>query len=362
MRARSSVILLLVAILSGLMALSFRQGHAPSPYAFRELKYFPPMPQSPDNPLSKQGVELGRFLFYDPILSRDSSMSCSSCHRQEKAFSDSPRQFSSGLHEEKLTRNTMPLFNLAWYESFFWDGKAASIEEQVLHPVKAHNEMDLSWEKAVRRINRSAFYPQKFKVAFGSVVIDSILIAKAIAQFERSLISYNSKYDKVLRGESYFTKDEYQGFVLINDQTKGDCLHCHTTDADALGTTGGFSNNGLEAVFHPDSFPDKGKAGISGRHEDLGKFKIPSLRNIALTPPYMHDGRFETLQEVINFYSEGVQYSPYVDPKMGFAHHGGARLSDLEKKQILAFLHTLTDSSFITDPAYANPFSEEISQ
>lgn len=352
---RNTGILVFIAILSTAMVVSYQADTKPTPYEFPELKHFPKMPET-DNPPTIEGADLGRSLFYDPILSANNSISCASCHRQEAAFSDSPKQFSKGIDGGLMTRNTMPLFNLAWYPSFFWDGKAASIEEQVFHPVRAHDEMNLDWTTAVLRIRQSEYYRPKFMAAFGNVEIDSFLIAKAIAQFERTLISNNAKYDRVLRGEAYFTPEEFVGFVLMNDQTKGDCLHCHTTDADALGTTAKFSNNGLEVAVKPDDYQDKGKAEVTGQPTDVGLFRIPSLRNVAVTGPYMHDGRFKTLTEVLDFYSEGVNNSYNIDPKMEFAHQGGVRLTKEEKENIMAFLKTLTDSTFLTNPEYGNPF------
>jgi cytochrome c peroxidase len=350
-----TVILVFITFLTSLIALSFVIINKPTPYQFPEMKLFPRMPTS-DNIPTVEGADLGRFLFYDTILSANNTFSCASCHKQEVAFSDSPKRFSKGINGELMKRNTMALYNLAWYPSLFWDGKATSIEDQVFHPVRAHDEMNLDWITAVQRIRKSKFYRQKFRAAFGNVVIDSILVSKAIAQFERTLISNNSKYDHVIKGESYLTSDEYEGFVLINDQTKGDCLHCHTTDADALGTTAKFSNNGLEASLKPSDYIDKGKAEITGLEKDVGLFKIPSLRNIAVTSPYMHDGRFQTLEEVLNFYSEGVNNSYNIDSKMEFAHQGGVQLTKNEQEKIIAFLKTLTDSTFLTNPEYANPY------
>ncbi|MCH8903257.1 MAG: cytochrome-c peroxidase [Bacteroidetes bacterium] len=330
--------------------------HAATPYQFPELLHFPKMPSSSSNPVTIEGVDLGRHLFYDPILSFDKTIACASCHRQEAAFSDAPVIFSIGISGEEMNRNTPPLFNLAWYPSLFWDGKAKSIEEQIFHPVRAHDEMNLEWPEAVKRLKESEFYKPKFKAAFGDQEIDSLLIARAIAQFERTFISNQSKYDRVLRGETYFSTDEYEGFVLMNDQTKGDCLHCHTTDGDALGTTLKFSNNGLDPVYDPLDYADNGLGGITGKVKDNGKFKIPSLRNVEITPPYMHDGRFETLEEVLDFYSERVNQSVNIDSKMEFAHKKGAHLSRSEKKKIIVFLKTLTDSTFISNPAFSNPF------
>lgn len=330
-----------------------------TPYLFPTLKFFPEMPVSVDNPVTVEGAELGRYLFYDPILSADSTFSCASCHRQEVAFSDSPNQFSLGIDGSFTSRHSMPLFNLAWYPMLFWDGRSTSIEDQVFHPLQTENEMNLDWTAATLRIKNSEFYQPIFKSVFGEIEIDSLLIAKAIAQFERTLISNNSRYDKVLRGESYFNAEEYDGFLLMNDQTKGNCLHCHTTDGDALGTTARFSNNGLDHVFNPNDYTDKGKGNITGSTTDMGLFKIPSLRNIAVTAPYMHDGRFETLEDVLDFYSAGINNCVNIDSKIGFAHRGGAQLTTNEKDKIITFLNTLTDSAFLTNQQFSNPFISE---
>lgn len=329
----------------------------PTPYAFPNLVFFPKMPRALDNPVSVEGVNLGRFLFYDPILSQDSSISCASCHQQQAAFSDAPAVFSKGDQGRVGKRNTPPLFNLAWYPSMFWDGRATSIETQVFHPVRAHEEMNLSWEIATRRISNSPFYAPLFQAAFGAAVsIDSLYIAKAIAQFERSLISNGSKYDQVLQSKASFTEDELAGYILVNESNKGECLACHSTDADALGTLRRFSNNGLEAVFEATEYIDKGLGGVTGNPKDNGLFKIPSLRNVGLTAPYMHDGRFESLEEVLAFYNDSVHFSANIDPKMGSAQRGGIHLTPLEQQQIVAFLQTLSDSTFIQNPAFSNPF------
>jgi cytochrome c peroxidase len=327
-----------------------------SPYIFPKINHFPPMPVTADNPVTIEGADLGRHLFYDPVLSFDSSFSCASCHKQENAFSDSPNRFSLGLNKDLQARNTMPLFNLAWYSALFWDGRASSIEAQVFHPVREKSEMNLNWTHAVKRIARSALYREKFKAAFGNLKIDSVLICKAIAQFERTLISHNSKYDRVIRREDKFTQDELEGMELINDMTKANCLHCHTSDADGLGTTGLFSNNGLDAVIKDGVFKDAGLGKTTRQPEDNGKFKIPSLRNLLYTAPYMHDGRFQKLEEVLDFYSEGLKVSPTLDSKMEFVHKGGLRLTAEEKRKIVLFLKTMSDPVFVSNKAFANPF------
>ncbi|MDB5281564.1 MAG: cytochrome-c peroxidase, partial [Bacteroidota bacterium] len=234
-------------------------------YRFPELRLFPKMPVAKNNPVTIEGANLGRYLFYDPILSMDSDMSCSNCHRQKFAFSDSALQLSRGRNGISMKRNTMALFNLAWYPSLFWDGRAPSIEEQVFHPLKEVSEMNLQLPVAVERLNKNARYKSMFAKVFDTGQIDSGQIASAIGQFLRTLISSNSKYDMVLSGHGTFTDEEYAGYVLMNDQTKGDCLHCHTTDADMLGTTLNFSNNGLDQIANPADYKDKGRGSITGK-------------------------------------------------------------------------------------------------
>lgn len=351
------IVLFLAAII--IFILCFGGRVINTPYKFPSLKFFPKMPASVTNTVTVEGANLGRYLFYDPILSSDSSISCASCHKQKFAFSDSPNQFSKGRNGALMMRNTMALYNLAWYPSFFWDGKASTIEVQIFHPIKATDEMNMQVSVAVERLNKSRFYKKMFNDVFETEKIDSVQIANAIAQFLRTLISHQSKYDRVVGGNGSFTKDEYAGFVLMNDQTKGDCLHCHTTDADALGTTLKFSNNGLDAVINPQDYKDKGRGAVTGKATEYGNFIIPSLRNIFLTAPYMHDGRFNTLEDVLEFYSNGVQQSVNIDSKMEFAHQGGAHLSSEDKKNIISFLNTMTDSSFVSNPEFSNPFEKK---
>lgn len=344
-------VVLLCLVLAGFKA------ERPALYHFPDLRYFPAMPAAAANPVTVEGAQLGRYLFYDPILSRDSNLSCASCHRQSNAFSDAPFAFSKGFNNILQVRNTPPLFNLAWYPALFWDGRVNSLEEQVFHPVRSAAEMQMDWNAVAVRVNRSPFYKAKFNIVFPGEVIDSTLIAKAIAQFERTLLSYRSKYDSALRGRAFFTPDEVAGFEIVNDMTRGDCLHCHTTDADALGTTLGFSNNGLDKAVLQDDYIDKGRGQVTGLPADNGKFKIPSLRNLAYTAPYMHDGRFKTLEEVMDFYSEGVKPGINTDSKMEFAHSGGPHLSAGDKQKIIAFLKTLDDHEFVTDTMFSNPFN-----
>lgn len=340
-------------------SLNFYSEKKPRPYTFPDLSHFPELPQSELNPVTVEGAELGRYLFYDPILSGDSTMSCSSCHKQEHAFSGGPERFNKGRKNELMTRNTLPLFNLAYYPALFWDGRAAALEEQVFHPVRTESEMNLKWSDAVKRINRNTFYKKKFHAAFGKRTIDSTLIAKAVAQFLRTLISANSKFDRSLKQEAKLSPDELEGYEIVNDMTRGGCVHCHTTDQDALGTIRDFSNNGLDMITDANAYKDKGLGQFTRNIKDNGKFKIPSLRNIVFTAPYMHDGRFKTIEEVVNFYSEEVKPCANIDPRMEFAHQGGPKLNAHEKRKVIAFLKTLSDSGFIANPEFANPFAKK---
>lgn len=342
---------ILLVLIASLCFISFVAIKGVTPYVFPKPLNFPPIPKNEANIVTNEGVELGRYLFYDPILSADSSIACSSCHKQKFAFSDSPNSFSKGINAQLQKRNTPALFNLAWYSKLFWDGRVANVEQQVFHPVREKTEMNMNWVEVAKRISRNKFYVEKFKLVFGTVKIDSVFISKAIAQFERTLISHNSRYDKVIRNEEKFTMDELEGMELINEMNKGDCLHCHTTDADGLGTTGLFANNGLDTIFK-----DLGLGAISNNEREMGRFKIPSLRNLLFTAPYMHDGRFKTLEEVLDFYSEGLKPSSTIDSKMTFAHRGGAKLTKEEKRKIIAFLKTMSDSVFIKDKRFSDPF------
>ncbi|TNE53640.1 MAG: cytochrome-c peroxidase [Bacteroidetes bacterium] len=330
-----------------------------TPYQADVPSHFPAMPIPPDNPMSLEGVELGRKLFYDKQLSLDYSISCASCHDQSRAFSDSVA-YSKGVNGTLGQRNAMALFNLGWQKSFFWDGRAHTLEEQILEPVPNPIEMHLDWETALQRISSDPFYQQEFKKVFNSESPGKEEVSKAIAQFLRTLISGKSKFDvmykianslsldaseKVISNQ--ITPQEWAGYDLFKSLNGADCFHCHN---GPLMQVQGFSNNGLDQ-----SPPDPGYGFLTGKAEDQGKFKIPSLRNIALTAPYMHDGRFATLDEVIEQYSSGVQNTTLTDPLMEFAHQGGVQLSEEEKQALKAFLHCLTDEQFVKDQRFADP-------
>lgn len=327
---------------------NFSSNYDPEPFVLNVSGNFPDIPVPADNQLTVEGVELGRMLFYDPILSADSTMSCSSCHQQEFSFSDTV-SFSLGIDGIEGGRNAMAIINSAWAPVLFWDGRSKDLESQALEPVINPVEMHESWKNAIGKIKKSQFYPELFYKAFGKEQISKKLVAKAISQFERTLISQNSKYDQVLRKEDSFTDKELRGLNLFFTE-EADCFHCH---GNILFTDMSFHNNGLDSIIS-----DKGLEDFSERKRDRGKFRTPTLRNLDFTAPYMHDGRFASLEEVIDYYSEGVKESDNIDPLMKNVHRGGVQLDAADKSDLIAFLHTLSDSVYITNPKYSNPFPD----
>ena len=319
------------------------------PQLFQDLILDPVIPSN--NPQTEEGVLLGKKLFFDPILSDDGSLACAGCHYATNAFTDTTR-FSDGIDGLFGNRNAMPLFNLAWnYDNtFFWDGRDLGLENQVFEPITNPLEMHSTWEAVAEKLQAHPEYPELFNAAFGSQTIDSVLVSKAIAQFERTLISANSKFDKFLLGTANLTPEESNGFTVFMDESKGDCFHCHGSDNNPLWTDNKFHNNGLDSTFS-----DLGLGNVTGDPADNGKFKTPSLRNLAFTAPYMHDGRFETIEEVINHYSEGLQNSTTIDPLMKKVDQGGVQLSLQEKADLKAFLLSLSDTDFINNPNFSNP-------
>lgn len=318
----------------------------PTPYTLAIPKGLPQMQIPADNPLTVEGIALGRRLFYDSILSGNQRMACGSCHNQNFAFTDSTLQFSVGIDKLPGTRNAMPLFNLGYQKKFFWDGGAADLESQVIGPIQNPVEMHAVLGDVIGRLNAHSDYPALFKQAFGTDKITSALLMKAIAQFERTMVSGNSKFDKYKRGEATLTAQEMNGMTLFEAEDKGDCNHCHS-----LGSTFSdfeFRNNGVDSIY-----ADPGRYKITLLGTDSGKFKTPSLRNIALTTPYMHDGRFKTLQECLTHYNTGFHYSPTLDPALSSQVKG--RMSAQDMADIIAFLNTLTDEDFTKDARFKKP-------
>lgn len=316
------------------------------PELFQQKIIAPVIPSN--NPLTEEGIALGKKLFFDKILSKNNTQSCATCHDPKRAFTDETR-FSDGVDGNLGTRNSMPLFNLAWNfdERFAWDGKELSLERQALEPVRNPIEMHSKWTDIAQRIQNHAEYPTLFKQAFGNVKIDSTLIAKALAQFERTLISGDSKFDQFLLGKAQLTPEEKNGFDVFMDETRGDCFHCHGSNNNPLWTDNKFHNNGLNATF-----TDLGLGKVTGDPNDNGKFRTPSLRNLKFTAPYMHDGRFATIEEVIEHYSTGLKASPTIDPLMKKVNQGGVNISNKDKADLKAFLLTLTDNNFVNNPDF----------
>jgi cytochrome c peroxidase len=313
-----------------------------------------------DNPLTKEGVELGRRLFYDPILSKDSTISCGSCHKSELAFTDG-RAISLGVGGALGKRSAMSLENVGFSQrGLFWDGRSRTLEAQALLPIEDPVEMHENWGNVEIKLRRHADYPTRFRKAFGISAkneISKTLVAKALAQFQRILISSGkSKFDRVARFEAEFTDDEFAGMQMFFDAggfggKDAQCLHCHNSPFFA---SNGFFNNGIDSVTSLDGFRDKGLGGISGNRLDNGKFRAPTLRNIEFTAPYMHDGRFQTLEQVLDHYASGGHYAENLDPFLPQIRQ--VNLSAREKRQIITFLKTLSDTAFIRNPAFQNPF------
>lgn len=315
---------------------------------------FPPTNIPADNPLTEEGVWLGRNLFYETALSGDNSMSCGSCHMQERAFTD-VGPVSVGIDGIPGRRKAMPLFNLAFHENFFWDGRSLTLEEQAIIPIEDPIELNASIDEVVARLEADPRYPRLFEAAFGTEKITPERIGKAIAQFERTLISANSRFDSVERMNTgkTFTVQEQLGFELFTNE-EGDCFHCHgTTETNflmgAFGRDLQFVNNGLK-----ENYEDEGRAEVTGRAEDVGKFKVPSVRNVEFAFPYMHDGSIPNLDSLIGFYNFGGHKHPNIDPNMKAAGKG-RNWSPQQKDALAAFLRTLTDYKFLTDTAFSNP-------
>lgn len=315
-----------------------------------------------DNPVTDAGATLGRVLFYDKRLSANQTVSCSSCHQAEHGFSD-PERFSTGFEGGQTGRNSMGLTNAGYYlrGHFFWDERAATLEDQTLQPIQDSLEMGMTLDVLTARLENETFYEELFTAAFGDDEVTSDRISKALAQFVRSIVSGDSKYDQgVPVGFSNFTAQENQGRQIFTGPAGG-CAACHGSDNFVPGPQ--IFNNGLE-----NPYTDKGLGEVTGLASDEGFFKVPSLRNIELTAPYMHDGRFATLEEVVDFYNANVVNHPNLSPQLrlppgppGSPPPGPRRLNLTEgqKAALVAFLKTLTDTSVTSDPKFSDPFRYE---
>lgn len=334
-----------------------------TPYPIPVITNFRAFPEDISNPLTEEGVSLGHKLFFDPILSLDNTLACAGCHQPNHGFSD-PRRVSLGVGGSLGKRQAMPIMNMAWHTRFFWDGRDSSLQNQALRPVPDTSEMHLPWEQALHRLNNSSKYKILFKSAFNVQKITQLEVVKALEQYEKALIVFNSPFDKYQRKEASLSESALRGMQIFNTE-KGDCFHCHTTQPSETFVTPTkiFANNGLDEYENAEDFPDKGLGATTGILADFGKFKIPSLRNLTFTAPYMHDGRFATLDEVINNYDLGPKQSPSLEPIMladankRVLLYGryGLGLTAQDKEDLKAFLLSMTDSSVLINPLFQKP-------
>ncbi len=357
----------------------------PTPYSIIIPRFYPTILNIPsDNPMTVEGIKLGRYLFYDGRMSGrtqpDSLMCCATCHVQANGFEVGlnnpkfPNGKTFGLTGIPTPHYMLPMINLVFNNNgYLWNGIVnknntqlgsvennvpalpefhfKNIESIVWMAITAPNEINGKVDMTVNTIASIAMYPPMFKAAFGTEEVTYDRISKAIAQFVRTLISSNSKFDKYLRGETNLTSSELQGYVLFSTENGGDCFHCHGGSGNPMFTTNLFYNNGRDSVF----LDPNDRYSVTNNNSDKGAYKAPTLRNILLTAPYMHDGRFQTIDQVLDFYSEGVILSPYTNPLMHQAMNGGVQLTSLEKQQLKAFLSTLTDTEFVTNPSFSKP-------
>lgn len=293
------------------------------------------------NPLDENKIALGRMLFYDPILSKDSTISCNSCHSQYCAFTHVDHDLSHGINGRIGTRNSPALMNLAWNTSFMWDGAVNHLDVQALAPMSNPLEMDDDIVDVVHKLQRNKKYATLFKIAFGDSTITGDRVLKSISQFMLTLVSSNARYDSVMRGETQFTAQEANGYKIFQKN----CSSCHT---EPLFTNGKFENNGL---IVDTTLKDIGQMKITHRTADSLKFKVPTLRNIQYTAPYMHDGRFKTLNQVLNHYIMGIEHTPTLNPLL----QKGIYLSAQDKADLVMFLFTLSDKGFLHNPEFSYP-------
>jgi cytochrome c peroxidase len=293
------------------------------------------------NPLTEEGFELGRKLFYDGKLSKDGNFSCASCHQQFAAFSTFDHPLSHGFNNQFSFRNAPAIFNEAWQKEFNLDGGVNNIEVQPLAPITAHNEMSETIDNVITKIKQDTLYIPFFRKAFGDATVNSQRILKALAQFTVSLVSADSKYDKVKKGKANFLFFEQHGYELFQ-------AHCITCHPEPMFTDFSYRNIGLREDL---SLKDRGRMKITNDPRDSLKFKVPSLRNVAVSSPYMHDGRFWYISQCIRHYRDGIQQSATLDPALA----SGIQLSERDIADINSFLRTLTDSSFLKNPRFGDP-------
>ncbi len=362
----------ITVFVAGCREKSTPEPYKPTPYEIEIPFGFPTELNIPaDNPMTVEGIELGRYLFYDGRMSGrthpDSLMSCATCHIQANSFEcgiNHPKftgGFPHGITGKKTPHVMLPMINLVWNsQGYLWNGLLSednidadkrNIEDLVRMGLTAEHEMNSDTNRSKNTIQNISGYPELFEKAFGSRTVTFENISKAIAQFVRTLISANSKFDKYMRGEVQLTQSELAGYVLFTTEEGADCFHCHGGFGNPLFTTHSNYNNGKDTVFNDPS----DRFSVTGDPMDRGAYKASTLRNIEVQGPYMHDGRFSTLEEVIDFYSHDLKQSPYVDPLMHHITNGGVQLTQSEKQDLLNFIKTLRDDEFLTNKKFAAP-------
>lgn len=358
---KKNILLALILLMSMLVACDPDPAEPPATYDntpyLLDIGDFPTPDLPADNPLTVAGVQLGRMLFYERMLSKDGSQACADCHLQKDGFSDI-RQFSLGVEGLPGKRQAMAVMNLAWHQNgLFWDGRAPKIRDQALKPIQDPLEMNETLSNVVNKLQAQKRYTDQFIRAFGTDQITPDRMALAMEQFMLTMVSKDSKYDRYLLGEVSLTASEERGkdlffseFNPLGAPSGAECFHCH---GGHNFTNDEFMNNGLDAEA---DIRDEGRKDVTNKASDRAKFKVPSLRNIAFTPPYMHDGRFQTLEEVIDHYNTGAKPSATVDFLMQYnLQPGGLGLSTQDKADLVAFLKTLSDPAFLSNPEYAKP-------
>ncbi|MBE9480996.1 MAG: cytochrome-c peroxidase [Bacteroidetes bacterium] len=350
--------------------------YQPTPYNIEIPFGFPTNLNIPaDNPMTVEGIELGRYLFYDGRMSGrthpDSLMSCATCHIQANSFEcgiDHPEYiggFTHGITGKPTPHVMLPMINLVWNSSgYLWNGfiysenpnaQFRNIEDLVWMGIVAEHEMNSDTNRAKEVIQNIPGYPELFKKAFGSETVTVKNMGRAIAQFIRTIISANSKFDKYLRGEVQLSQSELHGFVLFTTEEGADCFHCHGGYGNPLFTTHLYYNNGKDSLFTGPYEDTRDRYHVTGDPMDYGAYKATTLRNIELTGPYMHDGRFATLDDVIDFYSHHLLWSPYINPLMHHINNGGVQLTPNEKADLKAFIQTLRDDEFLINSDFGPP-------
>jgi cytochrome c peroxidase len=342
MKSRTIVYLVLIAAFSFLGA--SQSDHFKGPNHFPEPVY-----NFAQNKLNLKKIALGRKLFYDPIFSKDSTVSCASCHSPFNAFAHTDHDLSHGIHDSIGTRNAPALINLAWQEKFMWDGAINHLDVQALAPISHPGEMAEDIRNIANKLKNSNLYAKTFYEIYGDYNITGERILKSLSQFQLTLVSANAKYDSVVRGEKKFTIQEETGYQLFR-------INCGSCHVEPLFSSYQFANNGLAIDT---TLNDVGRYKVTKKESDRFLFKIPTLRNLSFTYPYMHDGRFNKLRQVLHHYSNGIVHSPSLAPQL----KNNIKLSSNEKTDLIAFLHTLNDQTFVFNkkhsfPKFENPTSK----